>query len=89
MRIVRFEWDEDNESRIGLHRVDPEEAEEVLRGPHVVQRGPFKRWLAWGRTAVGRHLLVVFVLRDGVARVVTARDTSAGEKKRFRRRLRQ
>ena len=88
VQITGFEWDEGNEEHIGCHSVDPEEAEEVLRGTHLHQHGPFDRHLAWGRTAVGRFLLVIFKLKaSGIARVVTARDMSAREKHRFRRRL--
>lgn len=88
VQLLEFEWDDENAEHIARHGVDLGEAEEVFFGSHLIQRGPSGRRLAWGRTSVGRHLLVVFTVRGGrVARVVTARDMSAREKRRFRRRL--
>ena len=89
MRGARFEWDEDNVEHIARHGVDPSEAEEVLRGRRVEQGARGGLRMAWGASAVGRHLLVVFANRKGVIRVVTARDMSAREKMRFRRRKRR
>ena len=88
MRVTSFEWDDRNEEHIAAHGVDPSEAEEVLRRKPLEEAGRGALRLAWGTTAFGRHLLVVFAPRGGGAvRVITARDMSPGEKKRFRRRM--
>lgn len=85
VRIGRFDWDDSNAEHIQRHGVEPTEAEEVLRHQPQVRGGRQGTYLAWGRTAVGRYLLVVFVRRrKGLLRVVTARDMSAREKQRYR-----
>lgn len=89
MRISEFDWDERSEEHIARHGVDPSEVEEVFRRSPLIQKGREGAYLAWGQSAVGRYLLVVFVRReDGTARVLTARDMSDREKRRYRRRRR-
>jgi uncharacterized DUF497 family protein len=45
------------------------------------------KWLVWGATSAGRQLQVVFVLdEDGTVFVIHARDLTAREKRRLRRR---
>ncbi len=88
MRVTHFEWDDRNEEHLAAHGVDPSEAEEVLRRESLEEEGRGALRLAWGTTSFGRHLLVVFAPRGaGAARVITARDMSPREKKRFRRRM--
>lgn len=89
MRISEFDWDDRNEEHIARHAVDPSEVEEVFRRSPLIQSGRKGTYLAWGQSAVGRYLLVVFLRREsGTARVITARDMSDREKKRLRRRSR-
>ena len=91
MRIEELLWDDDNERHIRRHHVDEEEVEEVVYDSRTrVQRTTdsfgFRRYLFWGRTAAGRHLLVVLDhLGGGTFRPVTARNMTPGEKRRFRR----
>lgn len=81
---MRIEWDE--ESR---HGVEPEEVEELLAKRHLFQRGRSGRYVALGRSIAGRYLLAVLARRaSGVYRVVTARDMTDPERKRFRKRVR-
>ena len=82
---MEFRWNEWNESHISEHRVDPREAEEVVRGA----RSPYplasadEKFLVWGPTAEGRFLQVVFVIdeEDSVF-VIHARPLPDREKKR-------
>jgi uncharacterized DUF497 family protein len=70
-----FEWDEDNVLHIARHEVTPREVEEVFEGTYITQDDPFpleKRFDTYGRTALGRYLVVVFTLRGGRKRCVTA-----------------
>ena len=89
MRIAGFEWDDENEEHVSRHGVVPAETEEVLRlGPYL-RRGRLRTYLAYGPTAEGRLLLVVFRLTTrpgGVARVITARDLTRREREAWRRR---
>ena len=77
-------WDEWNTEHIALHGVDPSEAEEVGDHPYYVERWR-DRYLAWGATAEGRFLLVVYVRKPGGRYVISARDMAEGEKRRRRR----
>ena len=82
-------WAEWNMGRIAAYGVDPNEAEETFENV----RSPFPRrieddkCLAWGPTSAGRLIQVIFVLdEDGTVFVIHARDLSASEKRRMRRR---
>ena len=69
----------------------PEEAEEALTDPRRLvlrtrsQRGE-ERWTALGATEAGRILFVVFTRRRDGVRVITARDATLEEKRRYRKR---
>ncbi len=77
-------WDEWNIDHIAEHGVDPFEAEEAGNYPYYVERWR-DRYLAWGTTATGRFLLVVYVTKPGGRYVISARDMEEGEKRRIRR----
>ncbi|MGH2368263.1 MAG: BrnT family toxin [Chloroflexota bacterium] len=87
---MEFEWDAGNEDHIALHDVTPDEAEEALADPHRVRQDAYSvpgeaRRGACGATQSGRVLYVVFTLRWGRIRVVTARDASERECRGYRR----
>ncbi len=81
------EWDEANFAHLARHQVEPDEAEEALViDPHI-RRARADRYLAYGPTADGRHLVVVFRYGGkGVVRVVTAREMTKREKGLYRQR---
>jgi len=85
MIIRSFDWDDTNLEHIARHRVEPEEVEEVFSGRRFVFGSRAERYAALGVTATGRHLLVVFRIDSGVMRVITARDMTRAEKRRYRR----
>ena len=85
MRIRDFDWDSRNLDHIARHGVEPEEAEEAFLGRRLVFRAREGRHVLFGRSAAGRHLIVAFALSAGIARVVTARDMTRSEKRRYRR----
>lgn len=85
-----FDWDENNIEHIACHNVIPEEVEEVLLDPKRVgtsarKVSEEKRWVMIGSTQYGRILFVVFTRREGMIRVVTARDATYKEKRTYRR----
>jgi hypothetical protein len=60
-----FAWDDTNCEHIAKHEVDPEEAEEVVRGasrPFPRAMGDDK-FMVWGTTHVGRYLQVIYVYK--------------------------
>lgn len=86
-----FDWDDSNIEKIANHNVDPQEAEDALLDPRRLSTaarrvGGERRFAAIGSTEEGRMLLVVFTLRRGALRVITAHDASPRDKRRYRRR---
>jgi uncharacterized DUF497 family protein len=74
------------------HDVDWEEVEEVFRGKPRMFRLEIdhygeRRYLALGQTDAGRYLSVIFVFDvPNKAKVITARDMTIRERRRYRRR---
>jgi len=83
-----FDWDDANVEHIRRHRVEPGEAEEALLDPRRMA-APAYRWAGesrrahLGATRRGRVLMVVITRRDTAVRVVTARDASPRERRRY------
>ena len=85
-----FEWDDDNVGHIAEHGVTPEEAEAAMLDRHKVPAQSYsttseRRWAIVGSTDGRRLLFVVFTRRGRLVRVLSARDASASERRRYRR----
>lgn len=80
-----FEWDEVNvEHILERHGVEPEEAEQVFFNvPRVRREGGV--YEALGRDDAGHHLVVIFVVRASLIRVISARPMSTRERRRYDR----
>ena len=66
MKISGFEWDDCNWPKCGKHGVTREEIEQVLSGQPAVMVDPHPnepRMRAIGKTAAGRFVFLVFMLR--------------------------
>lgn len=84
------DWDEFNIEHIARHNVYPNEAEEALLDRNRVSmesntRNGERRWVILGKTYGERLLVVVFTRRGEQIRVVTARDATSSEKRRYKR----
>ena len=87
MKEYDFWWDDDNIDHIADHGVEPYEAEEVIINKHWLKRNGKGKYLAYGQTDAGRFLVIVFAPKaDDRLRVVTARDMTPIEKRRYRQR---
>ena len=85
-----FEWDAGNAPKVETrHRVTTGECEQVffheplLIAPDASHSVTEERWAAWGRTAEGRPLAVVFTLRQDRIRPISARDMNRKERQRY------
>ena len=78
---MNFDWDQANIEHIARHNLIPFEVEEAL----LDQQKNEQRWAALGKSYNGRVLFVVFTRRNGLIRVITARDATPKEKRRYRR----
>jgi len=70
-----FDWDENNTKHLAAHDVSREEFEEVFDFPRLQveqERKRESRFWVLGRTAAGRLLTVVYTMREGMIRAVTA-----------------
>lgn len=84
-----FEWDEANEGHILEHGVEPYEVEEATRDPvrisvHAYGVPRERRYGIAGATGAGRILFVVYAMREGLIRPVTAREAGERDKRRYR-----
>ena len=79
MKIVGFDWDEGNWPKCAKHGVSREEIEEVLLNTPAVMLDPHPdepRMIAIGKTAAGRYVFLVFMLR-GMKSQIFLRPISA------------
>ncbi len=86
-----FEWDDGNIDHITEHGLEPEDVEDALLDPQrlgapAYNRGGEVRRAVLGATSAGRILFVVVTACDALLRVVTARDATSDEQRRYRRR---
>ena len=87
-----FQWDTGNaDKNWERHEVSQGECEQVFfQRPITIvadrrhsQEEP--RYAVLGQTATGRRLTIVFTLREALIRVITARDMSKAERRRYER----
>jgi uncharacterized DUF497 family protein len=85
-----FEWDEGNsEKNWAKHRVTRSECEQVFFNLPFVVADDQKhshaepRYYGLGQTDTTRKLFVVFTIRSGLIRVISARDMNRNEKRNY------
>ena len=91
-RCVGFDWDEGNLLKNWeRHGVSPSECEQVFFNQPLIASRDIKhsrkedRFFALGQTDAGRRLFVVFTIRRGLLRVISARDMSPAERREHER----
>ena len=89
-RCTGFDWDEGNSGKNWhKHKVsDPETEEIFFNDPLVADSDPSHsrselRYFALGQTDSGRLLFVAFTIRKHLIRVISARDMTPKEAKRY------
>jgi uncharacterized DUF497 family protein len=84
---IEFEWDDENREHLAAHKVTPSEFEYVLTnnavdlGYELIEKE--ERYRSVGPTARGRLLTVVWTVRNGRVRAVTAFSAGVSDKKAF------
>ena len=79
MKLAGFDWDQGNWPKCGKHGVSREEIEQVLLNSPAVMPDPHQnepRMRAIGKTAAGRYVFLVFMLRE-IAQQTYLRPISA------------
>jgi len=86
----RFQWDEGNRDKNWhKHRVTDAESEQVFFNEPLIAAKDVRhsrqgiRFYALGQTAGGRLLFVVFAVRQKMIRVISARDMTRREQRRY------
>jgi len=85
---IEFDWDEHNRKHVKSHRVSPQEFEQVIANDplfleHQAESGE-ERYKSLGVTDQGRALIVVWTLREGKVRAITAYSAGGAYEKLFR-----
>jgi len=87
---ARFQWDDGNSDKSWRrHQVTQAEAEQVFFNRPILVIDDYAhsvkeaRYFVLGRTDGGRHLLVVFTIREEWLRVISARPMSRRERKSY------
>lgn len=89
MELPRPVWDEHNQAHVARHAVTPSEVEEVITDSDTLatidDTHRAGRLNVFGRTAAGRHLLIVLdrPSTSGHAYVVTARPMTDRERRSY------
>jgi uncharacterized protein len=89
---IGFDWDDGNVGKsLVKHGLSDEECEEIffndplVVGEDVVHSQDEPRGYALGQTSAGRLLFVAFTVRRQLIRVISGRDMTARERRRYRR----
>ena len=93
MHDPEFDWDDEIEDHIAKHGVTPDEVEDAMVDPRQIADVAYstpteRRYAIIGATEAGRILFVVFTLRRGRIRIVTAFNAPRRARLCYRRRRR-
>ena len=84
--ITRLIFDDANLEHIARHGVTEDEVREACESRPLVRRGRYNRLAVYGRTLAGRYVIVILEPPVGGAYyVVTARNMSSVERRRYTR----
>ena len=86
MREIRLIWTENNISHIAKHGVSIKEVEEAIKDRNAIMLRHRKRYALIG-SAWGRILFVILEKVNSEYYVVTARDATEREKRRYKMKL--
>ena len=87
LNALGFTWDAANRLHCRKHGMSEDEVESMFSGvmkiaPDPAHSGREERFVAIGRTSAGRAAFVVFTMRDGFIRPISARYMHAKEVRR-------
>jgi hypothetical protein len=84
---IEFDWDEENTNHLAAHKVRPAEFEQVMNSDPLDRSYEFtgneERYRSVGVTTRGRLLSVVWTIRNGRVRAVTAFPASRPDRQAF------
>ena len=84
---IEFDWDDENKKHLDAHKVAPAEFEELLNNDPVDLNFELidheERYRSVGLTNAGRLLSVVWTIRKGKVRAITAFPATVSDRKAF------
>jgi uncharacterized DUF497 family protein len=84
---IGFDWDDENKKHIDAHKVAPAEFEQLLNNNPIDLSFELidneERYRSVGLTNAGRLLSVVWTIRNGKVRAITAFPASVSDRKAF------
>lgn len=86
---IGFDWDDGNRDKNLKHGVHGWECEQVLFNEPLVtvddakHSAVEKRYVAFGQTDAGRRLILIYTMRSGLVRVISARDMNKRERQYY------
>lgn len=91
-----FEWDDGNSNKnFYLHGVSDGECEDVFFNVPLIVASDKKhseneiRYFALGRTDANRWLFIAFAVRNKLIRVISARDMTKSEKRKYAEKIKR
>ena len=86
-RGIEFDWDDENKKHLDAHKVAPAEFEQLLNNDPIDLNFELidneQRYRSVGLTNGGRLLSVVWTIRNGKVRAITAFPASVSDRKAF------
>ena len=84
--IERFRWTPGVEEKVlRKHQLVRDEVEEAFFNPDLRRLKARGRRILLSRSDAGRYILVVYEFEKGVVTIISARDMTESERRRFRR----
>ena len=84
---IEFDWDDENKKHLDAHKVAPAEFEQLLYNDPIDLNFELidneERYRSVGLTNAGRLLSVVWTIRNGKVRAITAFPASVSDRKAF------
>jgi len=87
---LEFDWDEGNSEKNWIkHKVRKKESEQVFYDPYLIvsedpkQSKLEQRWMLIGKTTLGRTLVIIFTIKGGKLRVISARSANRKERRLY------
>ena len=88
-KAFEFEWDKGNINKNVKHNVEDREAEQVFfdEGKLVIEDEKHstneERFMLLGKTKSGGKLSIIYTLRGGKVRIISARDMNKKERRKY------
>jgi uncharacterized DUF497 family protein len=90
-KCIGFDWDDGNVLKNWeKHRVSASECEQVffnrplVTSPDVVHSSDEARFYTLGKSDSGKHLFIVFTVRNNFIRIISARDKNRKERNAYK-----